>query len=56
MYIKFIDRALYLLIIMRLTIFAIILQSELSGNDTKILIPDVQKSKLLLRNLPIFQI
>lgn len=43
MYIKFIDRALYLLIIMRLTIFAIILQSELSGNDTKILIPDVRK-------------
>lgn len=28
---------------MRLTIFAIILQSELSCNDTKILIPDVRK-------------
>lgn len=56
MYIKFIDRALYLLIIMRLTIFAIILQSELSWMTQRYSSLMSEKSKLLLRNLPIFQI
>lgn len=54
MYIKFIDRALYLLIIMRLTIFAIILQSELSWMTQRYSSLMSEKSKLLLRNLPIF--